>query len=293
VPIPEAPAHLHDLVVHIVPPENCPWSLSGPQFPVSNKAGALQQRYCYPKGRAEYSSYKGGALWTLRGADGKEDSEYRLLHVYQSQKRAANKGITLAPSTTPLSYEYTHYQPIPKKARYISPSRNKLLQTELNSNPFPGNIHRIDSCATLDTSLSLSTLDRGFSQSFESVQPNASHHSPHICRDMLSSQDPSEGRCSTLDNQHQSNEHLDHDFNFQDLHNDPLLQEMEQRTSETKFVQHLDIAHGQIRKYIFRQPQHLQPALVSTLAGWAKSLAMDPLWTRAKPGSDEFCHAFG
>lgn len=56
----------------------------------------IQQRYCYPKGRVEYSSRKGGALWTMYGSDGKEDTEFRLLHVYLSPKRAANQGIQLS-----------------------------------------------------------------------------------------------------------------------------------------------------------------------------------------------------
>jgi len=92
--------------------ETCPWSLSGPQFPgghsIANVAsasskylssGTIQQRYCYPRGREEYSSQKGGALWTLCREDGKEDHEYRLLHVYVSPKRAANKGVPLSDET--------------------------------------------------------------------------------------------------------------------------------------------------------------------------------------------------
>lgn len=35
---------------------------------------------------------KGGALWTCYDKSGKEDLEYRLLHVYYSAKRAGNKG---------------------------------------------------------------------------------------------------------------------------------------------------------------------------------------------------------
>lgn len=78
--------------MHDLPPETCPWSLSGPQFP---QPTAIQQRYCYPKGRPEYSSRKGGALWTMYRNDGKEDLEYRLLHVYYSAKRAVNRGMTV------------------------------------------------------------------------------------------------------------------------------------------------------------------------------------------------------
>jgi hypothetical protein len=70
--------------------ETCPWSLSGPQFPIPT---AIQQRYCYPKGTPEYSSRKGGALWTMCGPNNAENVEFRLLHVYFSAKRAVNKGI--------------------------------------------------------------------------------------------------------------------------------------------------------------------------------------------------------
>ena len=74
-----------------IPDEVCPWSLSGPQFP---QPTAIQQRYCYPKGSADYSSRKGGALWTMYGPEGRENLDYRLLHVYFSAKRAVNKGIS-------------------------------------------------------------------------------------------------------------------------------------------------------------------------------------------------------
>jgi hypothetical protein len=65
---PKVPSKLMDCLMPNVPDANCPWSLSGPQFP---QPTAIQQRYCYPKGDPMYSSQKGGALWTmvcLRGA---------------------------------------------------------------------------------------------------------------------------------------------------------------------------------------------------------------------------------
>jgi len=101
IDIPKAPDHLKHLVIDNVPPETCPWSLSGPQFP---QPTAIQQRYCYPKGRPEYSNRKGGALWTMYGTDGKEDVEFRLLHVYFSPKRAVNKGLSSHPDEVPRNY---------------------------------------------------------------------------------------------------------------------------------------------------------------------------------------------
>lgn len=88
--VPQPPKHLEHLLLPTKMSETCPWSLSGPQFP---QPTGIQQRYCYPKGSPGYSSQIGGALWTICGSDGKEDLEFRLLHVYFSAKRAVNKGV--------------------------------------------------------------------------------------------------------------------------------------------------------------------------------------------------------
>eukprot|EP00980_Cylindrotheca_fusiformis_P014555 scaffold3924_cov109-Cylindrotheca_fusiformis.AAC.4 len=84
-PKPRVPRHLLSFLAKDTKEENCPWSLSGPQFP---QPTAIQQRYCYPKGNIDYSSQKGGAMWTMYDNSGKEDLNYRLLHVYFSAKRA-------------------------------------------------------------------------------------------------------------------------------------------------------------------------------------------------------------
>lgn len=85
---PTIPPHLQHLVMTKMPLETCPWNLSGPQFPPPT---AIQQRYCYPKGSHEYSRERGGALWTMYTNHGKEDTKFRLFHVYYSQKRAIAK----------------------------------------------------------------------------------------------------------------------------------------------------------------------------------------------------------
>ncbi|KAL3921306.1 MAG: hypothetical protein SGILL_002815 [Bacillariaceae sp.] len=90
-PKPRVPHHLRNLEVTENPEELCPWSLSGPQFP---QPTAIQQRYCYPKGSEEYSSTKGGGVWTMYGPNGHENWDFRLLHVYFSGKRAQNKGLS-------------------------------------------------------------------------------------------------------------------------------------------------------------------------------------------------------
>ena len=106
-----------------VPAEDCPWGLSGPQFP---KPTAIQQRYCYPKGREEYSNTKGAALWTMFGADGNEDPMYRLLHVYYSTKRAGNKGSKPPKRSKAKGVEGPYSPPPSKRARRGARSGNRL-----------------------------------------------------------------------------------------------------------------------------------------------------------------------
>ena len=88
----KVPPHLLKYVMQDFPPETCTWGLSGPQFP---KPTAIQQRYCYPRGNPEYSCLKGGALWTMYDSDGQESTDFRLLHVYFSTKRAGNNGMKI------------------------------------------------------------------------------------------------------------------------------------------------------------------------------------------------------
>jgi hypothetical protein len=113
---PKVPRHLRHLVMEDDLPEVCPWSLSGPQFP---QPTAIQQRYCYPKGRADYSKQKGGALWTMYAADGKEDVEYRLLHVYYSAKRATNKNIPTSDDGPVKSSNAPEYIQAPKRQKVL------------------------------------------------------------------------------------------------------------------------------------------------------------------------------
>ena len=58
----DIPTNLMEIVMQDYPVENCPWSLSGPQF---STPSSIQQRYCYPKGSHSYSQVKGGSLWTI------------------------------------------------------------------------------------------------------------------------------------------------------------------------------------------------------------------------------------
>jgi hypothetical protein len=120
---PKVPAHLAHLVLQDIPPDACPWSLSGPQYP---RPTAMQQRYCYPKeeARPQYSCCKGSALWTMF-RDGVEDQNYRLLHVYFSTKRANNRGVSVPDDEEASSSRSSARSRAPKRSKKItSPPRN-------------------------------------------------------------------------------------------------------------------------------------------------------------------------
>ena len=93
---PKVPCHLSHLVENRLEDEtsSCVWNISGPQLA---RPTTLQQRYCYPKGRTDYCDRMGGVLWTACAADKngkvKENFEYRILHVYFSEKRATNNNV--------------------------------------------------------------------------------------------------------------------------------------------------------------------------------------------------------
>lgn len=127
IQMPQAPSHLSHLVVKYgAQAEVCPWQLSGPQFP---QPTAIQQRYCYPRGDPEYSSRVGGALWTMYGTDGKEDDEFRLLHVYYSAKRAVNKGLAMKDdrsSASRVSSSSTGTAASPARAAAVSKRAKKF-----------------------------------------------------------------------------------------------------------------------------------------------------------------------
>lgn len=132
---PKVPSNLVPRVWQKKPPTRVSWSLSGPQFP---QPTAIQQRYCYPKGDQEYSSRKGGALWTMYGPDGKENLEYRLLHVYFSAKRAVNKGVTVPPEKQLSSPTSTPNQtPVRKRAKTTPNRKQNYMKT-----PSPPGMYR-------------------------------------------------------------------------------------------------------------------------------------------------------
>eukprot|EP00985_Skeletonema_marinoi_P030098 scaffold30521_cov113-Skeletonema_marinoi.AAC.1 len=87
------PSNLEHLVLNVddvaTSAEVCKWSLSGPASK-SQKKGALQQRYSYPRGRPAYSNTKGGSLWTMIDSTGSDGLDVRVFHVYHSLKRLSS-----------------------------------------------------------------------------------------------------------------------------------------------------------------------------------------------------------
>jgi len=124
------PPNLKHCVFMETPQQSCPWSLSGPQFPLPT---AIQQRYCYPKGDPAYSGVKGGALWTCYDENGREDLEYRLLHVYYSAKRAGNKGGRIRLGTVTNNQAILSVTPMAKKIK----TSDKKVKEESASRTIP------------------------------------------------------------------------------------------------------------------------------------------------------------
>jgi hypothetical protein len=304
---PEPPTHLHHLLMTNVPAETCPWSLSGPQFP---QPTAIQQRYAYPKGRVEYSSRKGAALWTMYGADGREDQEYRLLHVYFSAKRAVNRGMSVEGDFLPMES--------PTKRAKRSPTRN---EPDL---PFFRNVRHQQSPAITASSVSHSSFC-GSPLSFDTLPPSPTHASyeyehllrstpppfvtPMFRRSPLDPLDapsgfltPSPFRPASSLSVHQTEierkdsepfPYCDIDKSMEEIDsywNDPLLsimlkpsQDAEACTTQAapgpvrSFQARLETLQESFREIIFAASDSEQPVLVSLLASWARQVARDPL----------------
>jgi hypothetical protein len=124
------PPKLKSLVFKENLKETCPWSLSGPQFPTPT---AIQQRYCYPKGDAEYSAIKGGALWTTYKENGMEDLDWRILHVYYSAKRAGNKSASKSAPPFSTSKKMRLTKPMPVTNPVTMPTLSTPGRQEYNS----------------------------------------------------------------------------------------------------------------------------------------------------------------
>jgi hypothetical protein len=265
---PKVPPHLLNHVIRDIPSSSCPWSLSGPQFP---QPTAIQQRYCYPKGDPEYSNGKGGALWTMHGADGKENLEYRLLHVYFSAKRAVNKGVTAStprrakksarkslPATLPVSlFDMKQQTALPTLS---SPNISPMPSPNISPMPFRSN----------------------FVSPFDDTTFHPMPDSPFRPRVLAA---------ESRDDEHS----LQHSINLDPFHfeldttsmqeledacwHDPLFSACEHNNEDhfSSLASGLNELHSSIREKILASPESEQALLTSFLASWARRVAQDPL----------------
>lgn len=311
---PKVPPHLTNYVIREKPPASCPWSLSGPQFP---QPTAIQQRYCYPKGDPEYSSRKGGALWTMYAADGKENLEYRLLHVYFSAKRAVNKGIKLKSAATAGSNNKTSNKRVKR-----SPPRSKLPVQQLQQPPPPQQrppmhphqlqvqqqmqhqqmqFHPVaqqqlsrdcNSPLSFEITPPSPTISPIYKSNFVSphVFETGSFHSPFCPRELHG-----DATMSTTTETASSAAHDDHSFadplqwdtdmdahSMQELEDacwtDPLFSSQPQTQDGVEAMRtNLQKVHSQVCAKILEAPESEQALMVSLFTSWARQVAQDPL----------------
>lgn len=310
-----APSHLAHLVVHEPQAETCPWSLSGPQFP---QPTAIQQRYCYPKGRPDYSCRKGGALWTMYGADGKEDVEYRLLHVYYSAKRAINKGFLDDHSSsfsTPSkrSRKMEAYSP-PRSIYHLPRTINYMMSPKITSSsssttqqssppsydmampsrfsnyvtPGPPETPGARSGTFYDTCMS--------TRAGSPFRPKHSFHDSSILQSPL--QRPSSRE--TEDSFDLGNPWHELDAHWEDpmislllksAHEGILSLSSSQSTDDesnesTSFAQNLQIIRKSLQARVKAAPENQQASLIAELQTWANHLAHDPFGHSLPLGGD-------
>lgn len=280
---PKVPSHLTDYVLRETPPSSCPWSLSGPQFP---QPTAIQQRYCYPKGDPEYSSRKGGALWTMYGEDGKENLEYRLLHVYFSAKRAVNRGMKdKTPQSTPKKRAKRTPPRVPKPQEYLTPPSPPPLPPRPLSYLSPEPARECSSPLSFEVTPPSPTISP--------MAYKSNFVSPHVFDDR-SFYSPFRPRVLHPSNEHDDDD--DHDpiqfDHFQlDLHTTTSMQELEDACwsdplfpppadgseSLESLKSGLEKMHANIREKIASSPESEQALLLSLVTSWARQVANDPL----------------
>jgi hypothetical protein len=267
---PKVPSLLVNYVMQDFPCATCPWSLSGPQFP---QPTAIQQRYCYPKGDPEYSSRKGGALWTMYGADGKENLEYRLLHVYFSAKRAVNKGMTSDYSTPTKRVKTSPHEEFPARFPSSTPSPTFSPMPYSSESPPSPTISPIP-----------------YRSNF--VSPFEQEHTFHPMPDN-SPLRPRILAAESRDDDHSHGEHSMDDLDPFHFDMDTLsMQELEDACWNDFLLPPSDISHedrlrslalGLERVHscaiekIMQAPASEQASLVSLFASWARQVAHHPL----------------
>jgi hypothetical protein len=304
--LPQAPEHLAHLVWKEPLPENCPWSLSGPQY---SHQTAIQQRYCYPKGRLEYSRTKGGALWTMYNAEGKEDDEYRLLHVYYSVKRASNREGDKKKGRKRAKRSH-------KSSPQSSPMRNFVAPPVFHSPNTTGSSSTMSSIYERSPMLSpqrsvdltsfwpraeirqsyISPINDVGSRSFQaevSDELSMSHSSASIAAPVASPfRRPihTDALGSTVSPLQRTSGNsaagvkLPEDYS--DLWNEPILSYDEDEHEEYSFSSQLHDVGSTIRDRILHAPVQEQPILYGQVSDWARKLADHPLADDLHDGAD-------
>jgi hypothetical protein len=309
---PKVPPHLSNYVIREKPPASCPWSLSGPQFP---QPTAIQQRYCYPKGDPEYSSRKGGALWTMYAADGKENLDYRLLHVYFSAKRAVNKGLKLksAASNKASSNKRVKRSPprskLPVQQPPMHPGHPQLQQQQQMMQPMqfhPMAQQQLSRDCNSPLSFEIAPPSPTISPIYKSnfVSPHVfetgSFHSPfrpreiglHVGDATMSTTTETASSAAHDDDDHSFADPLQWDADMdarsmQELEDacwtDPLFSSSQPPPPQQDGVgveamrAKLAKVHSQVCAKILEAPESEQALMVSLFTSWARQVAQDPL----------------
>jgi hypothetical protein len=127
---PNDPSHIPEDVAKDAPPAApCRWTVAGPRL---TQPTDIQQRPCHPKvATAEYISSKRGNLWTMVGADGKDNLEYRLFHVFPFSPVTTNS-LRLSLEDVRNVFEHVHNnKPPPENLSFkvivIRPSEEGLV----------------------------------------------------------------------------------------------------------------------------------------------------------------------
>jgi len=249
----------------------------------------------------------------MYGADGKEDLEFRLLHVYFSAKRAVNKGVSIpeeemvaaspakrtkrSPMRSPLrmvASPQKHLQQSPAITT-SSVSQSSLCSSPLSFDilppPSPGQKAALQHMPCLEqySNFVSPPNDMFLHRRFHPLESNFMTSSPfrhNIQQSPLTR--------STAERESMETFELDASLQEIDQYwNDPLLNimlkpsqdaaEKQQQQQQAKpepvrsFVARLETLHESIRELIMAAPVAEQPALVSLLAAWARQIAEDPL----------------
>lgn len=291
---PQAPDHLKHMIWKDPLPEDCPWSISGPQF---SHQTAIQQRYCYPTGRAEYSSTKGGSVWTIYDANGKEDIEFRLLHVYYSMKRASNRGgpkkgrkrAKRSPKSSPACSPARSYAPPPMFHSPTNTTASSSTISSVNSPMSPrGSVDLAGFWPSVERQSFISPInDMG---SYHSFPRSPSSDALSMSHESESLQGPAtspfrrtinvDALGTTVSPLHRTSAGFCMMDDYSDLWNSPILSydDDEEEEDYYSFASQIENdAESAVRDRIIHAATEDRPSLFNQMTDWARKLANDPL----------------